>query len=48
MAIGLGGKTLSVRIIFDVQRNNFLALLPAGYMHRSNVEIDRTAFFTDR
>lgn len=48
MAIGLGGKVLSARIIFDVQRNKFFSTISAGYMHRSNVDIDRPAYFTDR
>lgn len=48
MAIGLGGKVLSARIIFDVQRNKFFSTVSAGYMHRSNVELDRSAYFTDR
>ena len=48
MAIGLGGKVLSARIIFDVQRNKFFSTISVGYMHRSNVVIDRPAYFTDR
>lgn len=47
MAIGLGGKVLSARMIFDIQRNKFFSTISAGYMHRSNVKIDRPAYFTD-
>ncbi len=47
MSIGLGGKVLSARLIVDVQRNKFFSTLSAGYLHRSNVEIDRPAYFTD-
>lgn len=48
MAIGLGGKVLSARVILDLQRNKFFSTISAGYMHRSNVQIDRQAYFTDR
>lgn len=48
MSIGLGGKVLGARVIIDIQRNKFFSTVSAGYMHRSNVELDRPAYFTDR
>jgi hypothetical protein len=48
VSIGLGGKVLSARLIFDIQRNKFFSTVSAGYMHRGNVEIDRPAYYTDR
>ncbi|WP_089320002.1 hypothetical protein [Pontibacter ummariensis] len=48
MSIGLGSRVLSGRVIADVQVKQFTATLSAAYLHRSNVEIDRTAYYTDR
>ena len=47
MSIGLGSKVLSARLIGDVQRNKIYATATAAYMHRSNVELDRSAYYTD-
>ncbi len=48
MSIGLGSKVLSGRLIADVKRNKIFATASAAYMHRSNVNIDRSAYYTDR
>lgn len=48
MSIGLGGNVLTARLVLDVQRNKFFTTLSAGYLHRGNVKLDRTAYFTTR
>jgi hypothetical protein len=48
MSVGLGSTVLSGRLIADVQRGKAFATLSAAYMLRSNVEIDRTAYYTTR
>ncbi len=48
MSVGLGSSVLSGRLIADVQRNKFFTTLSAGYLHRSNVNIDRPAYYTTR
>lgn len=47
MSIGLGSKVLSGRVIADWQINKFTASLSGAYLHRSNVTLDRTAYYTD-
>lgn len=48
MTIGMGSKILSGRLIADYKINKIFATISAAYMHRSNVEIDRPAYYTDR
>ena len=48
MSIGLGSSVLSARLILDIQRNKFFSTMSAGYMYRSNVKIDRPAYYTTR
>jgi hypothetical protein len=48
MSIGLGSQVLSARLIGDIQRDKIYATVSAAYMHRSNVELDRSAYYTDR
>lgn len=48
MCIGLGSNVLSGRLIADVQHKKLFATLSAAYQHRSNVEIDREAYYTTR
>ncbi len=47
MCIGMGSNVLSGRVIADIQRNKFFATASAAYLYRSNVEIDRPAYYTD-
>lgn len=46
MCIGMGSKVLSARVIADVQQKNLYATVTAGYFLRSNVTIDREAYYT--
>ena len=48
MTIGMGSKVLSGRLIADYRINKIFATLSGAYVHRSNVEIDRPAYYTDR
>ncbi len=48
MCIGLGSNVLSGRLIADMQVNQFSFTLSGAYLHRSNVTIDRPAYYTDR
>lgn len=48
VAIGNGSKVLSVRTTFDVERNKFFATISGAFMHRSNVFIDRSAYYTTK
>ncbi|HEX8378730.1 MAG TPA: hypothetical protein VF602_13010 [Pedobacter sp.] len=48
MSIGLGSQVLSARLIGDIQRGKIFTTASAAYMHRSNVKLDRSAYYTDR
>ncbi len=48
MSIGLGSQVLSGRLISDLQVNRFSFTLSGAYLHRGNVKIDRSAYYTDR
>lgn len=49
LAIGLEARTLSGRLITHFRHHNgFFVTTHGGYVWRSNIEIDRTAYFTDR
>ncbi|WP_423149435.1 hypothetical protein [Rubrolithibacter danxiaensis] len=47
MNIGMGCNVLSGRLIADVQINKIYASLSGAYLLRSNVTIDRDAYYTD-
>lgn len=47
MTIGLGSEVISGRLIADYKTNRVFATVSAAYLHRNNVEIDRTAYYTD-
>jgi hypothetical protein len=47
MCIGLGSRILSGRVIADMQVNKLFVTVSGAYLHRSNVEIDRPAYYTD-
>ncbi|MDQ3292818.1 MAG: hypothetical protein M3Q05_16160 [Bacteroidota bacterium] len=47
MCVGLGSNVLSGRLIADMRVNNFTLTLSGAYLHRSNVDIDRPAYYTD-
>ncbi len=46
MSIGLESKNLSLRAMADYQRDKWFATISATYMRRSNIEIDRSAYYT--
>jgi hypothetical protein len=46
MSIGLRSKNLSVRAIADYQVRKFFVTGSATYVHRSNIKIDRDAYYT--
>jgi hypothetical protein len=46
MSIGLRSKVLSLRLMVDYQLGDWFATLSGAYMLRSNVTIDRNAYFT--
>jgi hypothetical protein len=46
MSIGLESKNLSVRGMADYQRGSLFATVSGTYIRRSNIEIDRTAYYT--
>lgn len=46
MSIGLESKTLSLRAMADYQRGSWFATLSGTYIRRSNVELDRDAYYT--
>ena len=48
MAIGLGSQVLNGRLTADYKINKLFATISAGYMHRGNVSLDRSAYYTDR
>ena len=45
-SLGLGSTNLSARLLLDVQRGKWFATAGATYIHRSNVKLDRTAYYT--
>jgi hypothetical protein len=47
MCVGLGSKVLSGRMIADLQVKKFTFTLSGAYLRRSNVRIDRPAYYTD-
>ncbi len=46
MSIGLESKNLSLRGMADYQMDKWFATASATYVRRSNIEIDRTAYYT--
>ena len=46
MSIGLESKNLSLRGMVDYQRGIWFGTASATYIRRSNIEIDRTAYYT--
>lgn len=47
MTIGMGSRVLNGRLTADYKFNKIFATISAGYMHRGNVSIDRSAYYTD-
>jgi hypothetical protein len=47
MSIGLGTTTLSGRLTADYQQGIFFTTISSAYVWRSNVSIERTAYYTD-
>jgi hypothetical protein len=48
MSIGLGTTTLSGRLTADYQKGIFFTTISSAYVWRSNVNIERTAYYTDQ
>ncbi len=46
LAIGVRSRTLSLRLLGDLQRGKFFATASAAYVRRASIEIDRTAYYT--
>jgi Putative MetA-pathway of phenol degradation len=46
MSIGLESKNLSLRAMADYQRDKWFATISGTYIRRSNIKIDRTAYYT--
>jgi hypothetical protein len=46
LALGLKSKNLTLRLNADYENNHFFVTASAAYIHRSNVTIDRTAYYT--
>ncbi len=46
MSIGLESKNLSLRAMADYQRGSWFATVSGTFVRRSNVEIDRSAYYT--
>ena len=46
MSIGLESKNLSLRAMADYQMDKWFATASATFVRRSNIEIDRTAYYT--
>jgi hypothetical protein len=46
LSIGLKSKTLSLRAMADYQMDKWFATLSATYVRRSNIELDRFAYYT--
>jgi hypothetical protein len=47
LAIGLRSRTLSLRLLGDLQRNKFFATASATYVRRGSIKIDRNAYYTN-
>lgn len=47
IAIGLHSTNLTGRLMVDYQHKDFFATASGSYQHRSNIEIDRTSYYTD-
>ena len=47
LAIGLHSTNLSGRLMVDYQNKDFFATASGTYQYRSNIHIDRTAYYTD-
>lgn len=48
LSIGLGANTAMIRLMADYQLGNFFTTASAAFFTRSNVTIDRTAYYTTR
>lgn len=48
LALGAHSKTLSGRLLVDAQYKSFFVTATGTYVLRSNIEIDRTAYYTNR
>lgn len=48
LSIGLGSKNIMARLMADYQLGNFFTTLSGAFFSRSNVTIDRTAYYTTR
>jgi hypothetical protein len=48
MSIGLGSTNLSGRLTADYQNGLFFTTLSSAYVFRSNVTVDRTAYYTNQ
>ena len=48
LSIGLGSKNVMARLMADYQLGNFFTTASAAFFSRSNVTIDRTAYYTTR
>lgn len=48
LSIGLGSKNLMGRLMVDYQLGNWFTTLSGAFFSRSNVTIDRTAYYTTR
>ena len=48
LSIGLGSRNLTIRPMADLQFKNWFATVSGSYVSRSNITIDRTAYFTER
>lgn len=46
LSIGLKSKTLNGRIMVDYEHSKFFATASGTYTYRSNIELDRTAYYT--
>jgi hypothetical protein len=47
LSLGLGSKTVTLRLMGDVQVNDFFATISAAYLKRANIKIDRDAYLID-
>lgn len=48
VSIGLGSRNLTMRAMLDYQYSNFFVTASGSYIARSNIFIDRTAYYTTR
>ncbi len=48
LSIGMGSTNYNGRLTIDYSVNKFYATLSNAYIRRSNIQIDRTTYFTDR